>query len=185
MHLIGETGFSILVFVMMTIQAGSMLVYTGRFIQIKPEGEGRVAIVNCWNTLVLLLFFALLFLKPKLKIVLIASLLISIALTAPMLDKEFEYGIGDRDENNLTDWLILNGFSQKVAIDKKYSGSYGERRIQESLIFWWRGDFIHTNLEGILADGAYFITIDDYSDSYPIVATRQIRWNTWYLYKLQ
>ncbi|MFC1853123.1 methyltransferase family protein [candidate division CSSED10-310 bacterium] len=56
MHLISETGLGIILFFALGIQGIFMLACTGRFLQIKPEGQGLVKVVNCWNTLVLLFF---------------------------------------------------------------------------------------------------------------------------------
>jgi len=59
MHLIGEQGVGILLFVALALQGGVMLVCTGRFLQIKPEGQGIVMAENYFNTAILVLFIPL------------------------------------------------------------------------------------------------------------------------------
>jgi protein-S-isoprenylcysteine O-methyltransferase Ste14 len=59
MHLIGEQAVGIFLFVVLALQGGAMLVYTGRFLQIKPEGQGIVMAENYCNTAILMLFIPL------------------------------------------------------------------------------------------------------------------------------
>jgi protein-S-isoprenylcysteine O-methyltransferase Ste14 len=59
MHLIGEQGVGIFLFVVLALQGGAMLVCTGRFLQIKPEGQGIVMAENYFNTAILILFIPL------------------------------------------------------------------------------------------------------------------------------
>ena len=59
MHLIGEQGVGILLFVVLALQGGAMLICTGRFLQIKPEGQGIVMAENYFNTAILILFIPL------------------------------------------------------------------------------------------------------------------------------
>jgi protein-S-isoprenylcysteine O-methyltransferase Ste14 len=59
MHLIGEQGDGIFLFVVLAFQGGAMLVCTGRFLQIKPEGQGIVMAENYFNTAILILFIPL------------------------------------------------------------------------------------------------------------------------------
>jgi protein-S-isoprenylcysteine O-methyltransferase Ste14 len=59
MHLIGEQGVGIFLFVVLALQGGAMLVCTGRFLQIKPEGQGIVMAENYFNTSILILFIPL------------------------------------------------------------------------------------------------------------------------------
>ena len=59
MHLIGEQGVGIFLFIVLALQGGSMLVCTGRFLQIKPEGQGIVMAENYFNTAILILFIPL------------------------------------------------------------------------------------------------------------------------------
>ena len=46
MHLIGEQAIAIILFVVLTLQDGSMMICTGRFLQVKPEGKGEVMAEN-------------------------------------------------------------------------------------------------------------------------------------------
>jgi hypothetical protein len=46
MHLIGEQGVGILLFVVLALQGGAMLICTRRFLQIKPEGQAIVMAEN-------------------------------------------------------------------------------------------------------------------------------------------
>ena len=59
MQLVGEPGVGILLFFLMTVQGGAMLVCTGRFLQIRPQGPMIVRIENFFNTAILILFFPL------------------------------------------------------------------------------------------------------------------------------
>lgn len=59
MHLIGEQGVGVFLFVVLALQGGAMLACTGRFLQIKPEGQGMVMAENYFNTAVLILFIPL------------------------------------------------------------------------------------------------------------------------------
>jgi protein-S-isoprenylcysteine O-methyltransferase Ste14 len=59
MHLIGEQGVGIFLLVVLALQGGAMLVCTGRFLQIKPEGQGIVMAENYLNTAILILFIPL------------------------------------------------------------------------------------------------------------------------------
>jgi len=59
MHLIGEQGVGIFLFVVLALQGGAMLVCTGRFLQIKPEGQGIAMAENYFNTAILILFIPL------------------------------------------------------------------------------------------------------------------------------
>jgi hypothetical protein len=59
MHLISEPGLGIFLLIVLSLQGGIMLAYTGRFPQIKPEGQGIVMVENCFNTGILLLFIPL------------------------------------------------------------------------------------------------------------------------------
>lgn len=56
MHLIGEQGLGVFLFVVLALQGGAMLVCTGRFLQVKPEGKGIVIAENYFNTAILMLF---------------------------------------------------------------------------------------------------------------------------------
>ncbi|MFN2250183.1 MAG: methyltransferase family protein [Candidatus Promineifilaceae bacterium] len=57
MHLIGQQGVGILLFVVLALQGGSMLICAKRFLQIRPEGQGIVVMAeNCLNTAILILF---------------------------------------------------------------------------------------------------------------------------------
>ena len=59
MHLIGEQGVGVFLFVALALQGGVMLACTGRFLQIKPEGQGVVMAENYFNTAILILFIPL------------------------------------------------------------------------------------------------------------------------------
>ena len=59
MHLLGEQGVGIFLFVVLALQGGAMLVCTGRFLQIKPEGQGIVMAGNYFNTAILIFFIPL------------------------------------------------------------------------------------------------------------------------------
>jgi len=59
MHLMGDQGVGIFLFIVLALQGGSMLVFTGRFLQIKPEGKGIVLAENYFNTAILILFIPL------------------------------------------------------------------------------------------------------------------------------
>jgi len=59
MHLIGEQGVGIFLFVVLALQGGSMLICAKIFLQIKPEGQGIVMAENYFNTAILILFFPL------------------------------------------------------------------------------------------------------------------------------
>jgi protein-S-isoprenylcysteine O-methyltransferase Ste14 len=56
MHLIGDKGVGIIIFVTLAFQGGFMLICTKRFLQIKPEGQGIVLAENYFNTAILILF---------------------------------------------------------------------------------------------------------------------------------
>jgi protein-S-isoprenylcysteine O-methyltransferase Ste14 len=56
MHLIGEQGLGVFLFVVLALQGGAMLVCTGRFLQVKPEGKSIVIAENYFNTAILMLF---------------------------------------------------------------------------------------------------------------------------------
>jgi protein-S-isoprenylcysteine O-methyltransferase Ste14 len=56
MHIMGEQGVGIFIFVVLALQGGAMLVCTRRFLQIKPEGQGIVMAENYFNTAILILF---------------------------------------------------------------------------------------------------------------------------------
>jgi protein-S-isoprenylcysteine O-methyltransferase Ste14 len=59
MHLIGEQGIGVFLFAVLALQGGAMLACTGRFLQIKPEGQGIVMAENYFNTAILILFIPL------------------------------------------------------------------------------------------------------------------------------
>ncbi|MFC1859721.1 hypothetical protein ACFL9U_17080 [Thermodesulfobacteriota bacterium] len=59
MQLIGGLALGIVLFISLALEGLVMLVCTKRFMQIKPEGKGTTMAVNCWNTLILLLFIPL------------------------------------------------------------------------------------------------------------------------------
>jgi protein-S-isoprenylcysteine O-methyltransferase Ste14 len=59
MHLIGEQGVGVFLLVVLALQGGAMLACTGRFLQIKPEGQNIVMVENCFNTAILILFIPL------------------------------------------------------------------------------------------------------------------------------
>jgi len=59
MHLIGDKGIGIILFVVLAFQGGFMLICTKRFLQIKPEGQGIVMAENYFNTAILILFIPL------------------------------------------------------------------------------------------------------------------------------
>jgi protein-S-isoprenylcysteine O-methyltransferase Ste14 len=59
MHLIGEQVIGIILLVVLALQGGAMLICTGRFLQIKPEGRGMVMAANSFNTAILILFIPL------------------------------------------------------------------------------------------------------------------------------
>ncbi|MBN1572808.1 MAG: isoprenylcysteine carboxylmethyltransferase family protein [Deltaproteobacteria bacterium] len=59
MHLIGEQGVGIFLFVMLAFQGGTMMVFARRFLQVKPEGRGIVIVENYFNTTILILFIPL------------------------------------------------------------------------------------------------------------------------------
>ena len=59
MHLIGEHGVGIFLFVVLALQGGAMLICTRRFLQIKPEGQGIVMAENYFKTALLILFIPL------------------------------------------------------------------------------------------------------------------------------
>jgi protein-S-isoprenylcysteine O-methyltransferase Ste14 len=59
MHLIGEQGVGIFLFVVLALQGVGMLVYARRFLQLKPEGQGIVIAENYFNTAILILFIPL------------------------------------------------------------------------------------------------------------------------------
>jgi protein-S-isoprenylcysteine O-methyltransferase Ste14 len=59
MHLIAEQGVGIFLLLVLALQGGAMLVFTGRFLQIKPEGQITVMVENCLNTAILILFIPL------------------------------------------------------------------------------------------------------------------------------
>lgn len=56
MHLIGEQGVGIFLFVVLALQGGAMLICARRFLQVKPEGPGIVMAENYFNTAILMLF---------------------------------------------------------------------------------------------------------------------------------
>jgi protein-S-isoprenylcysteine O-methyltransferase Ste14 len=58
-HLIGEQAVGIFFFVVLALQGGAMLLYTKKFLQIKPEGQGIVMAENYFNTAILILFIPL------------------------------------------------------------------------------------------------------------------------------
>jgi protein-S-isoprenylcysteine O-methyltransferase Ste14 len=59
MHLIGEQGVGIFLFLVLVLQGGAMLICARRFLQIKPEGQGIVMAENYFNTAILILFIPL------------------------------------------------------------------------------------------------------------------------------
>lgn len=59
MHLIGEQGVGILLFIVLALQGGAMMVYAKRFLQLKPEGQGVVIAENYFNTAILILVIPL------------------------------------------------------------------------------------------------------------------------------
>lgn len=59
MHLIGEQGVGILLFIVLALQGGAMLVYAKRFLQLKPEGQSVVIAENYFNTAILILVIPL------------------------------------------------------------------------------------------------------------------------------
>jgi len=59
MYLLGNQGVGILLIAVLVLQGGAMLVCTGRFLQIKPEGQGIVIVENYFNTAILILFIPL------------------------------------------------------------------------------------------------------------------------------
>lgn len=59
MHLIGEQGVGIFLFISLALQGGAMLVYAKRFLQLKPEGQGVVIAENYFNTAILIFFIPL------------------------------------------------------------------------------------------------------------------------------
>ena len=56
MHLIGEQGVGLILFIVLALQGGAMLICTGRFLQLKPEGQNIVIAENYLNTAILILF---------------------------------------------------------------------------------------------------------------------------------
>jgi len=59
MNIISEQGLGIFLLIVLFLQGGVMMACTGRFMQIKPEGQGIVMVENCFNTAILLLFIPL------------------------------------------------------------------------------------------------------------------------------
>jgi protein-S-isoprenylcysteine O-methyltransferase Ste14 len=59
MHLIGEQGVGIFLFVMLALQGGAMMFFARRFLQVKPEGRGMVIAENYFNTGILVLVIPL------------------------------------------------------------------------------------------------------------------------------
>lgn len=59
MNLISDLRLGIFLLIMLSVQGAVMLVCTGRFPQIKPEGQGIVMVENCCNTSILLIFIPL------------------------------------------------------------------------------------------------------------------------------
>lgn len=145
---------------------------------------GMISFFMLLCSLILLLFLSFLYFKPKITAVLITAMLVSLALTAPVLQKEFEYGIGKKEDNKIVKWLCEHGVN-KVAIDKQFFGCVSEVKTRRLLIFWWRGEIVHSSLENITEDIRYFISPNDYTDKYSVVAEQHILWSDWRLYEIK
>jgi hypothetical protein len=131
--------------------------------------------------LMAVLFVAFLYFHPKLKTVLVAALLASVALTAPALSLQSPVEIKEKEDNQIVAWLYENG-ADSVVMDSSYQGQREAATLEKQLVFWWRGDIVHTDVNNT-GDIGYFLSPDNYS--YSIVAEEKIIWNTWYLYDLQ
>ncbi len=131
--------------------------------------------------LMAVLFVAFIYFHPKLRTVLVAVLLASVALTAPALHLQSPVEIKEKEDNQIVTWLYDNG-ADKVVMDSSYRGQMEAANLEKQLVFWWRGDIVHTDVNNTGSIG-YFLSPDNYS--YSIVAEEKIIWNTWYLYDLQ
>ncbi|HEC88420.1 MAG TPA: hypothetical protein ENI52_03795 [Thermoplasmata archaeon] len=131
-------------------------------------------------SLVLLLFLSFLYFKPKIIVVLIISMLVSLIITAPILQKEFGYSLGKKEDNKIIEWLCEHDVN-KIAIEKNLKDTIGERIIKEKLIFWWRGEITYVSIENVSNNVHYFISQKNYVDQYPIVIT----YNSWKLYEIK
>lgn len=149
MHLIGEPGVGILIFLLLTLQGGAMLVCTGRFLQFKAEGPMIVRIENCVNTAILILLF------PVVAVLLTIGRYQTVDLTHLVVDMPgLVYGLeaGGMAFMVFGTVLIVLGF---LALRKIFQPGGLAPRSEDSLVTWGIYSFVRNPLNS----GVLFMTL--------------------------